>query len=199
VGLAGFRYLDLNESLTLADIFFDQGGGGTVNVVDSFSTRNQYYGGQIGAKVGVTSGRWSLDTTAKIAFGANHQVLNTAGGTGVIGGAFGFPNGVTPAGVFAEPSNIGQFSHNVFAVVPEVQAKLGLAISPRIQSFVGYNFLYVNNALRPGNQIDSNVNPTQNAFFVPPGTVVGQPAPLPNLHSSGFWAQGINFGVELKF
>ena len=77
--------------------------------------------------------------------------------------------------------------------------KLGFAVTQNIQSFVGYNFLYLNNSLRPGNQIDSNINPTQQAFFNPPGTPVGPAAPVPSFMRSSFVAQGVNFGVAFKY
>ena len=84
-------------------------------------------------------------------------------------------------------------------MVPEVTVKLGFAVTQNIQSFVGYNFLYLNNSLRPGNQMDSNINPTQHAFLNPPGTLIGPAAPVPSFLRSSFVAQGVNFGVELKY
>jgi hypothetical protein len=198
-GIVGFRYLDLTENLTSTDTFSDPTANGTVTIMDGFGTRNQFYGGQMGVRARWSFSKWSFDTTAKVALGDNHQTLNIAGATVVNGGAFGFANGTTPGGVFAEPSNIGQFHRDVFAVVPEVTFKVTYSVTPRVSTFVGYNFLYLSNSIRPGNEIDRNVNPTQNAFFVPPGILTGPAAPLPVFHSSNFWAQGINFGVELKF
>src|SRR5262249_14160304 len=52
-GLAGFRYLDLLESLSLTDQTFDPISGGSLAVTDAFGTRNQFYGGQIGIRGGV--------------------------------------------------------------------------------------------------------------------------------------------------
>src|SRR5206468_4292493 len=103
------------------------------------------------------------------------------------------------AGVFAERSNIGRFSRDVFAVVPEVQFQVGYSLTEHVRPFVGYNFLYLSDALRPGAQIERNINPTQNIMFVPPGALVGPAAPLPAFHSSDFWAQGVNFGIEFRY
>jgi hypothetical protein len=198
-GLVGFRYLDLQESLNLSDSFYDPTSGLTINTSDYFATRNQFYGGQLGARVGWNWSRFTLEATAKVALGDNVQTLSIQGGTNVPAGAFGLPGSATPGGVFAEPSNMGHFHRNVFAVVPEGQLKLGFALSQHISTFVGYNFLYLNNALRPGNQLNANINPTQNAFYVPPGTLSGPASPLAAFHNSNFWAQGVSGGIEFKF
>jgi hypothetical protein len=198
--MIGFRYLEFSENLGLTDSFFDQTTTGSIVVADSFGARNQFYGGQIGARASLTIGRWSLDASGKVAFGTNHQTLNIAGSTTVNNGAFGFPSGVTAGGVFAETSNIGSVSRNVFAVVPEAQVKVYYELTQCIRPFVGYNILYMNNTIRPTNQLDRNINPTQNTFFVIPGTApAGALVPLPAMHTSDFWAQGINVGVELRF
>jgi hypothetical protein len=193
-GLIGMRYLDLLENLTLTDTTFDTLTNGALSVTDGFGTRNQFYGGQIGMKAAMTFGRWNVDTGIKVALGSNHEVLNVAGATTVTNGAFGFNTGTTPGGIFAQNTNIGTNDRNVFAVVPEAQVKVGYMITPHLQSFVGYNYLYLSNALRPGNQVDSN---TQALFFVPAGTG-GAPAPA-TLRSSSFSAQGVSFGVALKY
>lgn len=50
--VAGFRYLDLIESLSLTDAFLDVGNNGVVRVTDAFGARNQFYGGQLGVRGG---------------------------------------------------------------------------------------------------------------------------------------------------
>jgi hypothetical protein len=193
-GLLGFRYIDLFETLSLTDASFQPATNGVLSVSDSFNARNQFYGGQLGAKAGINFGRWNLDTSLQVALGSNHESLNVGGNTTITNNAFGFASGVAPGGVFAQTTNIGTYERNVFAVVPEARLKLGYQITPRIQTFVGFNYLYMSDVLRPGNQINSN---TQAANFVPPGTG-GLPGPT-NLHSSSFSAYGVNFGVQFSF
>jgi hypothetical protein len=48
--LAGFRYLNLNEGLTIRDTAADESTGFHLFDTDQFSTRNQFYGGQIGLR-----------------------------------------------------------------------------------------------------------------------------------------------------
>ena len=195
----GYRYLDLMENLALTDTFFDVAGGGTVTVADSFGTRNQFYGAQVGLRTFWSLSRWSLDSNVRIALGTNHQTLNVAGSTTVENAAFGLPTGITPGGVFAQSSNIGSFHRNVFAFLPEGLLKLAYELTQSIRLFAGYQFLYLNNAVRPGNQLDRNINPTQNALFNAGANIVGPLSPLPVFRSTDFWAQGINVGFELRF
>jgi hypothetical protein len=197
---AGARYLDLRESLNLIDQFFDGATGGGLLVRDSFATRNQFYGGQLGLHAGWTPGRFTVDLTTKVALGTTHEVLNVNGASTVTLGAFGFPTGITTGGVFAEPSNIGHFSRDVFTVVPEGQLEVGFYLTPNLRIFAGYTFLFDSNVLRPGNQIDRNINPTQSVLFGGTnGVLVGPPSPLQELHRSEFWAQGVSFGVTLRY
>lgn len=197
-GLLGLRYIDLKESLNLKDTFLDTETANTLAVNDSFSTHNQFYGFQLGTRFEYNTGRWGLDTTLKVAVGPNVESTTIAGATVVNGGAFGFASGSYPGGVFAQTSNIGHYEQSVFAVVPEVTFKVRYAITQNLQSFVGYNFMYISETDRPGNQINSNVNPTQNVIFGG-GTEHGAPAPVNAFQSSGFWAQGFSIGLELRY
>ncbi|HZY31087.1 MAG TPA: BBP7 family outer membrane beta-barrel protein, partial [Candidatus Methylomirabilis sp.] len=58
-----------------------------------------------------------------------------------------------------------------------------------------------NSVVRPAQQIDRNINPTQNASFEgsPPTPLVGPAQPSFKFHSSDFWAQGLNVGLVARF
>ena len=84
------------------------------------------------------------------------------------------------------------------AVAPECQFKVGYQITRCIQASVGYDSLYISNTDRPGNRLNANINPTQ-SWFLNGGNLHGESMPVNCFQSSGFWAQGINFGLELKF
>ena len=45
-----------------------------------------------------------------------------------------------------------------FAVLPEFGFDVGYQLTSRWRSFIGYNFLYISDVARPGNQIDGGVN-----------------------------------------
>ena len=97
--------------------------------------------------------------------------------------------------MLALPSNMGSFSQTRFAVVPEVALKLGYQVTSQLRIHAGYDFLYWSNVVRPGNVIDTGINPTQ----IPPGPIAGVSRPLPRLDGSDFWAQGVNLGAVFTF
>lgn len=103
-------------------------------------------------------------------------------------------------GLLAVPSNIGRHTRDQFSVVPEVGVKLGYQFTDHLRVFVGYNFLYWTNVVRPGDQID----PVLNVAQIPNFTIGNQAAsqtvrPIVPFRNSDFWAQGINAGLEFHY
>ena len=162
---------------------------------DSFSTRNQFYGGQIGARFGFRADRLSLDLAAKVALGSTHQVVDIQGSSLYSGTGFALPPGVDSGGVYTQPSNIGRTSANTFTVSPQVSLKIGLDLTSRLRATVGYDFLYWSSVVRPGNQIDHNLNPTQ----FPGAAFSGSPLPAAQFNRSDFLAHGVSFGLEFRY
>ena len=79
-----------------------------------------------------------------------------------------------------------------------MELKLTYQLSRAWRLYLGYDFMYWNQVVRPGSQIDRNVNLTQSPLLSPGGT--GGPAsPGPMFNRSDFWAQGLNLGLELRF
>jgi hypothetical protein len=207
--LAGFRNINLDESLTITENvvglptapppFTNQ----LITVRDSFSTQNHFYGGNLGADARWYWGRWSVDARAQVALGDTVQLLDISGTQHFIPGV-PMATGVTQnftGGLLALPSNIGHFSHNAFSVVPEVGVNLGYQILPYLRGYIGYNFLYWSNVIRPGTSIDRVLDVTQ----IPNFPLSPEPAPLPGRHPApvfhevGLWAQGLTFGLEFTY
>jgi Putative beta barrel porin-7 (BBP7) len=196
--LAGFRYLDLQESLNISTLTnSDLSDNPTVTIFnDHFNTRNQFYGGQIATRINWGIDRFSVGFTGKLALGANHQSVEIQGFTNQFA-----PNGNgagSTGGFFAQPTNSGRFSRTQFAFVPEGELKLNYQISPSVRLFLGYNILYWNQVIRPGSQIDRNLNLSQSSVLGN-GVLTGPAAPAPLFNRTDFWAQGINLGFELRF
>jgi hypothetical protein len=201
-GLVGFRYMDLRETLALNAATTDVALGTTTTFSDSFNTRNQFYGVNLGLRGSLQYDRLSVDVTGKVALGSTHEVVDIQGRSAQAGDpAVGAIPGTYPGGLFAQPSNIGRYSSNRFSVVPAVELKVGYQITPAIKAFVGYDYLYWNQVVRPGNQIDRNVNTSQSSVFtgVPGGTFAGPAQPAAIINRSDFWAQGVTFGVEFRY
>jgi hypothetical protein len=200
--LGGFRFINLDDELTItanstfADIV-PVFGGGTRSVVDNFRTVNQFYGGQIGAEVGVQIWRVSLDVRSRVALGDMRQRAYIDGTTRLTS-AVGTTT-VEPGGLLALPSNAGRYDRHRLAYIPEVGVNLGFQATSHVKLFAGYTFLWISDVVRAGDQIDPTVNVTQVPTAAGPGTLIGPARPAFDFNSTDFWAQAINFGMELRF
>lgn len=198
--LAGYRHLTLDEYVDIDESSVGLPGsvasGLNAYAFDRFRTTNNFNGGQIGLAYECTRGAWVLDIRGKVAFGITSQNVDISGGQGINN-----PNGSTTiyqGGLLALPSNIGSFSKNEFSVVPELTLNLGYNITDHCRVFVGGNFLYWTNVVRPGNEIDTNVNINQIPNFTT-STNAGGVHPSVQFHEKDYWAMGLNFGFMFKW
>jgi hypothetical protein len=74
---------------------------------------------------------------------------------------------------------------------------VGGNLTPRLRAWAGYTFLYWSEVARAGDQVNLNVNPA----LLQPGTgpVSGPFEPSFSFRDSGFWAHGLNLGLEYRF
>jgi hypothetical protein len=168
--LGGFRYLGLQEGLNAyaaGDIIF-MGVADTGSAAARVLAQNNFYGGQIGARAGTHFGRWSADVSGKLGIGAMCEGVNvSAVATGPVLGTTGFNR---------------RSSRNEFALVPELEVRVGYNITQHFHAFVAYDLLFLNHVARPG---DQNI-----ASYL--GTT-------PTVNSSDFWAQGVSLGLEFTY
>ena len=203
-GLVGFRYLNLNESVQINEndniaVSAQYAGqpipfaGDSINVMDSFTTRNDFYGGQIGIRTEYHYKRLSLEFLAKVAMGCTNEVVNIQGSTNINGTTF------YNSGLLALSSNSGQFTRDAFSVVPEIGMNLSYQLTNHLRIFGGYSFLYWTNVVRPGGQIDTSVNPNLVPTSVTYGMPGGPARPSFSFHADDFFVHGANFGMEFTF
>ncbi len=198
--LAGYRYASLTDGLDLVGSVTSSGTaavpppGTTVTAYDTFHTRNEFNGGEIGFATQWHRSRWSLDTLLKLGIGQTSTQVIINGGSQVFANGTSLPYA---GGMLALPSNMGTFSSQQFSVMPELGCTLGYDVTSRLKATVGYTLLYWSNVARPGDQIDLNVDPGQ---FPPPTTATGaRPGAFQPPHMSDFWAQGVNLGLDYRF
>jgi hypothetical protein len=196
--LGGYRYLELDESLTITansnlfttttyndnmgNVLVTAPPGSAVTVIDSFGTRNQFNGGQVGAQFQYLWGRLSVVGAVKLAIGGTHEVVTVNGNTTVL------PVNASPvplAGGNYATLQVGRYASDHFALAPQVQLSLGYQLTPWMRTQIGYDFLYLSQVARPGNQIDN--------------TYDGVAHPLVPMSSSSFWAQGLTFSLLFNF
>ncbi len=213
-GLFGARYVHLNESLVIDDmaapingnVLFFQGNlvaaPSSLADQDSFRTSNSFYGLQIGGRAGWEQNWFSVTGYGKIAMGATDQSIDINGSSTLFSQA---GNQVATGGLLALPSNIGHYTKNVFGFVPELGLTVGVIVTPHIQLTAGYSMLYWDQVVRPGGQIDRNVNlnnvPTTNGVGLVPGFNPGAGVNRPTafLNEESVWIQNINLGLGIHY
>ena len=103
------------------------------------------------------------------------------------------------SGIYVQPSSAGRSANGVFAVVPEGTVKFGFRVGDAGRLFVGYSFIYLSDAVRPGDQIDRTLNPAQVPLVSGTGPVYGADRPSRLFTRSDFWAQGLIIGLETRY
>jgi hypothetical protein len=186
--LAGFTYLDLRETLGVTSTTV-AGPGLSTAFNDVFDTRNQFYGGQVGARTCWTFGKLGIAMTSTIALGVTHEVVDRFGSSTVSTPATGPVT--APVGFLVQSSNAGRQTVDRFAVALPSQILFGYQWTDHINTFIGYDFKYVSSVARPGDQVDRSfqTNPATGAAF----------RPAPGINSSEFWANSLMFGLALKY
>lgn len=212
-GLVGFRHLQLQDYVNITESIGlrDNGAGaraGSTVVNDSFGTSNVFNGGQLGLEAEWRfRPRLTLGGFVKVAAGNMHQTVTINGSTTINNGVFNgrsFASQTQQGGLLAQGTNIGTQSVDRFVVIPEFGVRLGWDITNHWRFIAGYNVLYLSNVLRAGEQIDTRVNVSQNAFAGPNGTrgtlTPGSPAtPAVLMRTNEFWAQGVSLGLEYRY
>ena len=195
-GLAGLRYLSLAEDFDLSDAFYGLSGpflGQSGTVRDHFGTSNRFIGAGFGLRGTASWGPISLVGTFRVAFGDMNQELNVAGSYDAVN----FTPSAGPEGIFAQPANSGRRTKDAFAVVPELSVKLGYDITPNLRVTVGYDALYMNDVVRPGDQISHSVPKGQ--IFQQGGLAISTTSPARLFRTTDFYAQGLSAGLSVRF
>lgn len=191
--IAGYRFVRLDDSLRIREDS-QLTPGGSFLITDSFDTENHFHGFDVGAQAGWRRGPWSLDVLSKVALG-NVRSIADIRGTSVItptGGATVTQTG----GILAQSTNIGRYTNDEFAAVPELGFTVGYSLTPAWRVTAGYNFVYWSKVARAGDQIDRDVNPNLIPDANGPGTDNSHLRPEFRWVYDDFWAQGLTLGLE---
>jgi hypothetical protein len=199
---AGLRFVALDEGLRINDyryLPFSPTIEPLSAITDEFGIHNRFYGGQIGVRTEYSWGRLFANAKAALALGDSAETVRINGTTAFtpVGQAVVAQSG----GILATPSNIGRYDRNVLSFIPEVGFNLGYQVTPHLRAHLGYTLLYWSDVVRPGEQVDLVINPTQPTMIPPtlnrPTPQGTRPAAL--FRTADFWDQGMNFGLEFRF
>jgi hypothetical protein len=221
--LFGGKYLNLEEGLNVSQLTQLLPGqrapfGGLtvtnptqISVVDHIFTKNIFSGANFGLQTTYCLGdKWFVQAGGSSAYGVVHQIIDISGtSTALIppggqilangaagGGGFGLS---LPGGLFGTSTNIGHFHKDDFAWEGEANVRLGYHLTPHISTFVGYDFLYLSNVVRPGDQIDPNINPGN----LPTSVQFGRPGSTFNprvvFKQTDFFVNGFTAGLTFVY
>lgn len=210
--LFGLRYMRLSETLSVNDRieplipnFLTFGGafnfvdvGEMVIDRDRFQTTNSFFGGQIGFRSRFEGNWMFLSTYGKMAIGANQQTVEINGSTTLVRA-----DGTTatlPGGILALPSNIGRRSRTVLSFAPEAGFSVGVRLTQHLALSAGYSFLFWNNVVRPGRQIDSAVDPSLIPTDLNYGAATGTGGrPAFTFNNENVWLHTLSLGVAVQY
>jgi hypothetical protein len=207
---AGFRWVALDESLIISNAsvaapgfvsFFENVAfppPAITGSTDNFTTHNHFYGANIGGRLDYKTNNWLFGVGLKVGLGDVHEEIDVKGFSTLSVGPVG-PVSVTSPGFLTGPNNIGRFSEDTFAVIPQLDLKAGYQFNCHFSAYVGYMFMYWSDVVRPGSQIDPFINPNKVPTFVEFGLPDGSQHPVAQFSHSEYWIQGVTFGCEVKF
>lgn len=171
---------------------------GSMVLHDRISTRNIFYGAQLGLSGDVWCGRLNFKGTAKFGVGDMHQVITIENNNTVISGFGSAAGTVNGGGLLTGAADPGRHTHEKVCWFTDVNAQLGYLVCPWLRAYAGYDFLNLTQVARPGNQVvftPTTVN--VNIAGVPTNATVNSPGFT--FFSNQMWVQGLSFGVELRF
>ncbi len=140
---------------------------------------------------------WILDSRySHASIDRKHETASIINGLTTADG-IALPN--PQGGVLALQTNILGSPHirDELGVSPELGAALKYQLTQRLELKVGYSFMYLSNVVRPGEQIDFNVDP----LWIPsdPPAPGGRDNPDFAFNDSPFYIHGLTLGGEYRW
>jgi hypothetical protein len=199
--LLGYRFLRFDDELRIGEDITagadatDLDPGTRIQATDSYSSRNEFHGADLGFAAQWDRGGWYVDVVAKVAVGRMDRNLEIAGSS------IATPPGGEPTpnagGLLALSPNSGFRGDHVYTAVPEFRLTLGRQITPRLRAEIGYNLLVLSRVVRASEQVSVRISEE----FLPTGetTITPDVGIPPDLRDQTTWVQGLNFGLEFRY
>ncbi len=201
--IGGFRYLQLREdyAITTSSPTIPPYIPDIWNTSDQFNARNRFYGLQVGLRAAYDSGPWVGTGVVKLGVGSMQQRVSVSGQLDTNDFTNNGPVQTYPSGYFALPTNSGNHTQNQFAAIADIGLSLGYRLTPVATVYAGYSFLYLSNVVRPGAQINRNINPSYSVAYggEPPAKPAGPAQPTFGFSTTDFWAQSLTIGFAYRF
>ena len=174
-------------------------------VHDQFNTQNSFNGGDLGMKFEFQRNRWSLDLFPALPWAPRTRWSISAARRGPpirrdgIDDARRSTTQPSNGGLLAQPTQHRPLRAGQLRRGARTRFELGFQFTRHTRVVVGYNGLYWSRVARAGEQIDRTVNSTllpDPRGVTPAGDLTH---PQFTFQQTGFWAQGINVGVDCRW
>jgi hypothetical protein len=192
--LVGYRYWHFEEDLAITEQLEPVGTyfapGTAFTLTDHVQTRNDFHGAEFGIEWLRQCGKWVCEFNGRIASGRIRQRLHATGTT----------NAYVPAGLdqtvdggFYVPADGVDVRRDKGTLIPQARIALGCYVRPCLRLHVGYDFLYVDDVVRPGNVL----NPAFPGSRLARGGA-GEDGFTP-YDDTDVWVQGVSVGMTLNY
>ncbi len=197
--LGGYQFLRLDDDIAIRstsvveNISVGAPVGTVINVLDSFDAKNEFHGGEFGVVGEFRHGRMTVTALGKTAVGNMRQSVRIDGRQ-----TNTTPSGTpstTPGGLLALPTNMGAYSRNETVWIPEIGLNASYEVRSWLRLSIGYSAIWISDVAFSGDQIDTNVNPSQ----LSGGLLIGPPQPAFSFQSTDYWLHGMNLGATITF
>jgi hypothetical protein len=177
------RLTAADEAVAVGDWFQEHGEADEFLLGNSLNLRTAYRWSQCSLNLQPTLAVGAIRQTVALG-SANPLAQEPTGADSVLGPDL--------SGVLGSGSSYDMRSQNrVVMPVPELQIEFAIHLSRSLRTFVGYDLLFWSDNSRSGDPLASRPVSTT----APNAPIL--PAPL--FSDRGFWAQGLTFGLELRY
>ena len=107
----------------------------------------------------------------------------------------GFQDTTLPGGFFVGANDIGTFEDRDYAVIPQVRANMSYCLGCNWWLGVGYDFIYLNSAIRPGSFLNTSFDGSQLAS----APVIGTATERPIFPNDDLFLHGVNINLTYNF
>ena len=181
--IVGYQFSRIDEELIIQSTATTQPD--TLKVFDSFATRNEFHGAELGLQFVFDRPTWRCDIMAKVGLGSMSEQVTITGRQDPTDAGGGL--------LARSPSNIGTFTRNEFAAVPELGLNWAWKVNSWAELNLGYSFIYWSKIIQPGSAIDPQLAVNLSDPFT--GTL----RPAFNFSDGPYWVHGVNLGLTCKF
>ena len=194
----GYTYSEIDDSVGISSnstniLFIDPNFETQTLMNDHFDCHNQFQAALVGGTLQAYIKYFAFYGAAKFGFGNMCQTIDISGDTNTI---IPLNAGViTPGGLLALPTNIERHRRHRFCVMQNYEIKGVYSPWRHLGLTLGYTFYWWNRILLAGDQIDLNLNTSQQRG----NPLVGEASPLVDLKDGFFWIHGITAGIRVCF